>query len=236
MNSTEAVGAFFDIDGTLLPAPSLEWRFAAYLLAHDRIPTANVVRWLVKCATTFARDSGTILQSNKLYLQSLPQSLAANWARAVSIPIFLEGRDHIAWHLKHQHRVFFVSGTLAPFAHVIASTLPGAIDVRATELHVSGDCWTGQLDGPHLTGNAKLCVVRALAQEHQLNLDRSYAYGNSIGDAPMLQVVGNPAVVNPSNRLARFARNHRWHVRRWNRLQDARVDAKAQLASAGDNR
>jgi hypothetical protein len=37
MNSPQNVGAFFDLDGTLLPPPSLEWRFIGYLLERDQI-------------------------------------------------------------------------------------------------------------------------------------------------------------------------------------------------------
>ena len=39
MNATQKIGAFFDLDGTLLAPPSLEWRFIGYLMERDEIRT-----------------------------------------------------------------------------------------------------------------------------------------------------------------------------------------------------
>ena len=46
----EKIGAFFDLDGTLLAAPSLEWSFVTYLASRDEIGVANVARWLAHAA------------------------------------------------------------------------------------------------------------------------------------------------------------------------------------------
>ena len=66
--STANIGAFFDIDGTLLPAPSLEWRFAGYLLTHDKICGTNIIRWLAHHAATLLDASRTPFKANKCYL------------------------------------------------------------------------------------------------------------------------------------------------------------------------
>ncbi|MGA6961913.1 MAG: hypothetical protein WBY38_21055, partial [Candidatus Acidiferrales bacterium] len=50
------IAAFFDLDGTLLPPPSLEWRFIGYLLERDEIASAHVARWLGYFAKTILRD------------------------------------------------------------------------------------------------------------------------------------------------------------------------------------
>ena len=39
------VAAFFDLDGTLVPGPSLEWRFFRELRKNHRIPFINYLRW-----------------------------------------------------------------------------------------------------------------------------------------------------------------------------------------------
>jgi hypothetical protein len=53
MNAARKIGAFFDLDGTLLAAPSLEWRFIGYLLERDEITTVNVARWGLQSAVNF---------------------------------------------------------------------------------------------------------------------------------------------------------------------------------------
>jgi FMN phosphatase YigB (HAD superfamily) len=47
VNEPRTVGAFFDIDGTLVPSGSLEWRFVFYLLSRDKIGVRNIGRWLL---------------------------------------------------------------------------------------------------------------------------------------------------------------------------------------------
>ena len=51
-------------------------------------------------------------------------------------------------------------------------------------------------------GEGKVEAMRAFAAEHEIDLDRSYAYSDSASDLPMLRAVGNPVVVNPDERPA----------------------------------
>ena len=224
MNSSSRVGAFFDLDGTLLPEPSLEWRFIAYLLERDEITTANVLRWLGRCAATLARGLRAAFEANKLYLAGIRESLAEDWQRSGamdSIPLFLGGLGRIAWHASRGDRIFFVSGTLAPLARGIASALNSNIEAVATELDTSGGCWTGALADEHVSGKVKARAVRQLAVRHNLRLDQSYAYGNRVSDLAMLECVAHPAAVNPSARLSRIARLRGWPIWEWKALRPA---------------
>ena len=62
---SETAGAFFDVDGTLLPAPPLEWRFIGYLLERDEISSGHVGRWLARFAGGFWRDLHGATEGNK---------------------------------------------------------------------------------------------------------------------------------------------------------------------------
>jgi HAD superfamily hydrolase (TIGR01490 family) len=218
------IGAFFDIDGTLLPAPSLEWRFARYLLARRKIRGTNIIRWLASQGakallpgTNFALDAG------KYYLAQVQESAVAEWENSLAavspaadpLPLFAEGIEHISWHLAQEHRVFLVSGTLAPLAHIFAKRFRGAVGVCATELEVSDENWTGRLAGEHMSGAAKARAILKLARKYNLLLACSHAYGNDVADRPMLSAVGHPVAVNPSKPLARLAEDQRWQVRHW---------------------
>jgi alcohol-forming fatty acyl-CoA reductase len=233
-------GAFFDIDGTLLPAPSLEWRLAGYLLARDEIRGANILRWLAHGATTLLRDAHAALEANKRYLQGVRESVVANLensrtedsSSAHSFPLFAEGIARISWHLAQRHRVFLVSGTLSPLARAVANRFRGAVGVCATELEVRDGRWTGRLAGEHLSGTAKTRAIRSLARKFDLHLACSYAYGNRLADAPMLEAVGHPVAVNPSKRLARLASDLGWQMCRWSRSKAAPSGARGQLVSA----
>ena len=238
--STANIGAFFDIDGTLLPAPSLEWRFAGYLLTQDKICGTNIIRWLAHHAATLLDASRTPFKANKCYLARVRGSVVADWEKslemdspaATTLPLFGEGIERIFWHLAQGHRVFLVSGTLAPLARAIAKHFRGAVGVCATELEVRDRRWTGRLAGEHLSGAAKVRAIRSLARKHDLLLACSYAYGNDIADAPMLDAVGHAVAVNPSKHLARFAIDREWQMLHWNGVGAACGNSNMRLLSA----
>ena len=218
MNRPEKIGAFFDLDGTLLPAPSLEWRFIGHLLSHDRIGGADIARWLARCAKMLLLDVGGATVGNKMYLAGSPESLAIDWADSLgpgSPELFAGGIERVAWHAAQGHRVFLVSGTLACLAHVVARRLPGSVAICATKLEVRDARWTGRLVSEHMSGEAKARTVRALAARFGLSLWESYAYGNSVSDLPMLDSVGHSVAVNPPARLRRIARSEGWPSCDW---------------------
>ena len=232
MNPCGRIAAFFDLDGTLLAPPSLEWRFIGYLLGRDELGGRNLARWLEHCANTLLRNPRAATEGNKFYLAGLPESLVADWAdshAAWDLPFFPQGIARMAWHHAQQHQVFLVTGTLAPHARAILPQLPEPVEVCATELESIGSHWTGSLAGCHITGEAKARAIRAIAERYNLDLARSFAYGNTVSDRAMLEAVGHPVAVNPSMRLAGWARKRGWSISRWDRPQ-ATAQAAAQTA------
>lgn len=249
MNPSEKIGAFFDLDGTVLPSPSLEWRFIGYLLSRDEIRSASVGRWLAHGAQIFVRAPRAAMKANKLYLSGLRESLVKEWENSLVadlkssaapttelLPLFAEGIERISWHLAQRHRVFFVSGTLAPLARVVASRFCGLADVCATELEVCDGLWTGWLAGEHLIGAAKSRIIRALANKYDLDLACSYAYGDTSADLPMLETVGQPVAINPSIRFDYVARKRRLQTCEWNELKFAPESVHGRLLAAREAR
>jgi HAD superfamily hydrolase (TIGR01490 family) len=218
MNPSGNVGAFFDLDGTLVPPPSLEWQFIGYLLGRDALGGKEIGRWLAQCAKDCLRDPRAATIGNKRYLAGLRESLTADWADSLgpgSPQFFAAGIERMAWHFAQGHRVFLISGTLNPLAQVAARCLPGPVEICATELEVSGSHWTGRIAGQHMSGDAKARAIRGLAARFGLALWDSYAYGNSISDLPILDSVGHRVVVNPPSRLRRIAHREGWPSYDW---------------------
>jgi phosphoserine phosphatase len=88
------------------------------------------------------------------------------------------------------------------------------VRVFATQLEEKGGRWTGRILGDAIFGEAKARAIRRIAAE-DLDLRRCFAYGDSASDRWMLERVGRPAAVNPSNDLARIARRNNWAVTLW---------------------
>lgn len=234
MNSPETVGAFFDLDGTLIAPPSLEWQFFGYLLGRGAIGGGEIGRWLGQCAKDLLRDPRAATTGNKKHLAGLRESLVADWADSVapdSLRVFPAGIERVAWHVAQGHRVFLISGTLMPLAEVLARRLPGPVEICATDLEARGGCWTGRLAGERMSGEAKARAIRSLAARFGLALWDSYAYGNSIADLPMLDSVGHRVAVNPSARLRRIARREGWRSCNWAEPIAAGADGPAQQLS-----
>jgi HAD superfamily hydrolase (TIGR01490 family) len=245
--AAETVAAFFDLDGTLLPAPSLEWRFIGYLLQRDEISSARVGRWLAGFAGSFWRDLHGATEGNKRYLCGISEELVSDWERSLaaeyycgrSLAFFEEALQQIVWHRAQGHRVLLVSGTLAPLACVAARSLAALasaeVGVCATELEVAtgtARIWSGRIVGAHMSGGAKLRAVRALATRCSLDLSRSYAYGDSFGDLRMLESVGYSVAVNPTRRLAHTARQRGWQTCVWEKsIGEISPPAAPRLAS-----
>ena len=119
MNPSAKIGAFFDLDGTLVASPSLEWQFIGYLLGRDAMGGGEIVRWLAQCAKDCLRDPRAATIGNKQYLAGLRESLADDWANSLapcSPQFFPAGIERVAWHFAQGHRVFLISGTLKPLA------------------------------------------------------------------------------------------------------------------------
>ena len=218
MNAARKIGAFFDLDGTLLAPPSLEWRFIGYLMERDEIRTVNVARWIARSAGTLLSSGHRAVLTNKYYLARIQESMVGEWEKTIapgSLPLLIEGIKRMRWHLESGHRVALVTGTLAPLACVLAHHLPYRVEIRATEVEIKNGRFTGRLSGAHLSFEQKVRVMRREAARSGLDLSKSFAYGNEMSDAGMLEAVGHPAALNASWRLDRKARRRRWTILRW---------------------
>jgi alcohol-forming fatty acyl-CoA reductase len=236
MRRAGSIGAFFDLDGTLLPAPSLETRFLKYLILQRMLRRSSVLKWVLR-----ATQPGQIgkFPLNKTYLTGLRESVAASWAETIyaqdssyrTLRFFDEGLARIVWHQAQKHRVFLVSGTLAPLASQLRRFLPGEIEVMATELATDSfsSMWTGELAGEHMVGFAKMRAMLTLAADQQIDLRASYAYGDSVSDRAMLEAVGHAEAVNPAGRLAQIARQHGWTISNWKLAKGQASSAQPKL-------
>jgi HAD superfamily hydrolase (TIGR01490 family) len=218
MNARQKIGAFFDLDGTLLAPPSLEWRFIGYLMERDEIRTVNLARWIARSVRTFLSNGHRAVLANKYYLAGIRESVVAKWEKTIapgSLPLLIEGIKRMRWHLESGHRVVLITGTLAPLARAMARHLPRDVEIRATELEMENGRFSGRLSGAHLSFDEKERVMREEAARSDLSLSKSFAYGNEMSDAAMLEAVGRAAAVNASWRLGGKARGRGWTVLRW---------------------
>ena len=220
--------AFFDLDGTLCAAPSIERRFVRFLIRSNKIGIAAGFRWLAHFAGGVLSGSEHPVETNKADLSGVAASAVEEWADSLGgesepLKFFGDGIRTMQEHHAAGHPIFIITGTLAPLAQAIAARLPVAAGIAATELETRWlgraaaphAVWTGSIAGEHMSGSAKVKAMESLALQCGLDLARSYAYGDSPRDIPMLERVGHAVVINPTARLARRAQLQGWPARKW---------------------
>lgn len=122
-----------------------------------------------------------------------------------------ESRKLLSLHHEHGRDTWIVSASpeelVAPLADSLGMT--GAIGTRG---EIVDGRYTGQLDGPFVYGPGKAEAISRLAAERGYDLERCYAYSDSVSDLPMLELVGHPVAVNPDSRLDAIAHDRGWPV------------------------
>jgi HAD superfamily hydrolase (TIGR01490 family) len=87
----------------------------------------------------------------------------------------------------------------------------GADLVVATRMEVEDGKYTGGITFYAYAEN-KATAIRELAEQRGYDLDRCWAYSDSITDVAMLESVGHPHAVNPDKDLRRVARDRGWPI------------------------
>lgn len=230
------IGAFFDLDGTLIDG------FSAGALYSHRIRAGEL--GLAEAArTSIALLGGTLTEKS---FEELMIGGIAGWIGRTPEDLEELGEQlfrqsvagrlfHDMWRLvkAHQsmgHTVAIASSAtrlqVAPLAREL-----GIDHVLCTELEVEEGLVTGRLAGRTLWGPGKAAAVEEFAQAQGIDLSASYAYANGDEDQPFLSLVGLPRAVNPQPALKALADARHWPVLDLQRGPSP-LDAKPVLRTA----
>ena len=108
----------------------------------------------------------------------------------------------------------------------------GADHVVASRLEIVDGHYTGGIEY-YAYAEEKARAIEELARIRGYDLAQSYAYSDSITDAPMLEVVGHPHAVNPDRELRKLAASKGWPVLQFTRpvTLRTRLPVKPALAA-----
>jgi HAD superfamily hydrolase (TIGR01490 family) len=237
--------AFFDLDKTVIATSSV-MALGGTLYRDGLISKRTIVRGIyaqVVYMLVGADDNKmdrmreAMLTITRGWDQQHVKELVRETLDDVLTPIiYAEALDLIDEHHKAGRKTVIISSSPQETVEPIGEYL-GVDDVIATRARVDGEGrYTGELEfyayGPH-----KADAMREMAVAEGIDLAASYAYSDSITDLPMLELVGNPVVVNPDRELARVARERDWEVQYFQRpirLRDrVPVPAKGPSIAAG---
>ncbi|HEY0188664.1 MAG TPA: HAD-IB family hydrolase [Cellulomonas sp.] len=240
---TGRVAAFFDVDNTIIRGAS-SFHLAVGLYRRGFFRTRDIVRFAAHQARylTFGENRQQIDEVRNRALEIMRGRSVAEvvavaedvYDEVLALRIFPGTQRLLDQHLRAGHQVWLITATPVEIGELIARRL-GANGALGTVAEHRDGFYTGRLVGDMLHGQAKADAVRTLAAREQIDLDLSYAYGDSTNDVPILSAVGNPCAINPDTRLRRHAADVGWPVREFRgRRRAARrsIDAATIAGSA----
>ena len=217
------VAAIFDVDGTLVGSNVVS--YYAWLKMQE-LPRAARPFWLAAFLTKIPYYWGLDKISRAHFNRAFYKNYAgwdpqrAKYLGQESFAGFTLGRIYpsalaqLREHKAQGHRVVLLSGALDFLLEPMKDL---ADDVLCATLAQENGTYTGELSGAPVAGDARARMLASFARKRGVDLSRSYAYGDSISDLPMLEAVGNPVAVNPDRRLRSNATERGWQVRDWDR-------------------
>jgi HAD superfamily hydrolase (TIGR01490 family) len=233
-------GAFFDLDRTLMAGSSgMHFGRAAY--RSGMVSRRQMARWAIdhlrfRLKGSTDSDTDELVRQVKDLLDGVPERrlkrMVPDLLAGILPRIYPQMIDEVRSHQDGGRPTFIVSAAGDGIVSLLAGVLDmdGGIGTRY-EVDAEGN-YTGLLDGGLVYGAGKVPPMRRFADEHGIDLDASWAYSDSASDLPMLELVGNPVVVNPDAELAEIAKQRGWRVMRFEKL-GRRLAVAATVLAAG---
>jgi putative phosphoserine phosphatase / 1-acylglycerol-3-phosphate O-acyltransferase len=215
------VGAFFDLDGTLVAG------YTAAAQTRDRVRRRDlrVVEFLtiVQLAVQFRlgrRTFETLIEGSARTVKGRPAREVDEmgeriFQQSVADLIYPEMRELVRAHQQRGHTVVLSSSALtnqvAPVArflgieHIVCNRL--VADERGM--------LSGEIEQPVVWGPTKASGVHEFAAGHGVDLGASYFYADGDEDLSLMRLVGRPRPVNPGPGLTKVAIGSGWPIMRF---------------------
>jgi HAD superfamily hydrolase (TIGR01490 family) len=210
---------FFDMDRTLVRRNTgtlyMQWRYQ-----RGEVGLRDMVRvgsWLLRYtfgvlnAEALARHG--IQDVAGLDEEHFEDELALWYAERVRSHISAAGRIEV----EARRADGFIPVILSAGTRYAVEPLARDLDIEhvlCTQLEVEEGKLTGRCE-QLCYGPQKVHIAERFASAHNIDLDKSVFYTDSISDLPMLQRVGEARVINPDPRLRIVAKRQGWPTEKW---------------------
>ena len=211
--------AFFDLDKTII-AKSSTLAFSKPFQAGGLISRRAVLR---SAYAQFVYLVGGADHDQMEKMRAFMSQLCAGWDVATVKDIVADTLHNVVDPIVYDEAVSLIEEHhLAGRDVIIVSTsgsevvapigeMLGADRVIATRMEVVDGKYTGEIDY-YAYAEEKARAIRELADQVGYDLERSYAYSDSVTDVHMLEAVGHPHAVNPDRDLRREAVARGWPI------------------------
>lgn len=206
----KTITAFFDIDGTIYREGLIKDIFKK-MINYDLIDESTwykdvrpaFLSWDIREGTydTYLLkmvDAHTeaVKGTNPIHMEYLAKRVVEQKGDRV----YTFSREQIRWHKEQGHKVIAISGSPIELVKEMSQRYE-MDDYRGTiyQLDEEGN-YSGDII-PMWDAKSKEKAIKELMIEYNIDIDKSYAYGDTAGDFSMLRMVGNPFAINPTKEL-----------------------------------
>ena len=215
--------AIFDFDGTLYPQETFKLMMN-YMKKHP-IHSSKYqpfYRALMKPYLAYKMklypENKMKAKSMQLYLNALkdmPQQEIENYFKDMSKEMHNELNfkvvDRLKKHLKEGDHVLLVSGAFTQMLNEVTRDL-AIHEVIGTQIPMKNGTVDTDNAIYHIQGERKNEKIEQALQGFDIDWENSSAYGDSISDITVLELVGNPVAVRPESRLQAIAEERKWEI------------------------
>jgi HAD superfamily hydrolase (TIGR01490 family) len=219
-DDSKRVAAFFDLDHTVVQG-NTGTLYLRDLYADGLITIGQLIQvsWvllrykfaMVDMASLLARAASMLQGTHESELQQRCQRL---FDSKIQSKISQAAVEAVRAHQRLGHVVVLLTAQSSYIAEPVCEMLQ-IPHVLCTRLESKDGLLTGKLDGPACYGEGKCFWAKRFANEHGIDISRSYFYTDSYSDLPMLELVGEKRPVNPDPRLSLEATRRGWTVLRF---------------------
>jgi HAD superfamily hydrolase (TIGR01490 family) len=236
--SGETAAAFFDLDRTIIGGSSV-FTFGWVAYRAGMVPTSQLLK--DAAAAVIFKFSGASDDKTEAVKTRILEAIEGVEVAAFTdvadevIPKLLhdvrrEARGLIDLHADADRSTYIVSASPVEIVGRFADAMEMTGGIGTVSEIVDG-VYTGELAAPFCYGEGKAEAIIAVAEAEGYDLARSYAYTDSAGDLPMLEIVGHPVAVNPDRALEAIAYHRGWPVVEFSRTRKKVV--KRTTAASG---
>ena len=216
------IGAFFDLDGTLVAG------FTAVILTQERLRRRDMgVGELLSMVQAGLNHTLGRIEFEDLIgkasaalagrlLDDLEEIGERLFVQRIESRIYPEMRELVRAHVARGHTVVLSSSALTIQVNPVARFL-GISNTLTNKFETNEDgLLTGGILKPILWGPGKAAAVQKFAAEHDIDLKDSYFYADGDEDVALMYLVGNPRPTNPEGKMATVARRRGWPILKFN--------------------
>lgn len=212
------IGAFFDLDGTLVAG------FTGVIMTRDRLRRGqmSVGEFIGMVQAGLNHQLGRsefedligkgarMLRGNSLSdLDELGERLFVQHVQGRMYP---EMRAMVLAHMARGHTVVLSSSALTVQVEPVARFL-GIDNVLCNKFETDEDgLITGEVMRPVIWGPGKARAVQNFSEANGVDLSKSYFYADGDEDVALMYLVGHPRPTNPAGKLAAVAAKRGWPV------------------------